>query len=282
MASKKFNFSTIKKRRNKIAAFLIEHYLNVPIVGAEVHTITAALLSFLPSTVSASAVFETVRVRAGTSFDRRSANEFAWMVAGNVDRLIDGEAVVPWSRQANDEIVPVRVEAVKPTRKKDDFGFVFSCRVLAGSSCPMIFNQFFSSRACNVLSRVVGFSNTPWGPHQYGGVAQHFTNLMFFAHVEAERSRDKPVFKTISIGSGMLKANKALIEVRCRAKPCPRDYENPCSNCFVGYDACSYAVHPQTFVEQHCRTCDRPSFFDPAHPAVMCLNCQSRNNCAVS
>lgn len=282
MSRKKFNFSTIKKRRNKIAAFLIENYLNTPITGDVVRHVTSELLGMLPSTVAATAVFETVRVRAGTSFDRRSANEFAWMIAGNVDTLIDGKPVIPWSRQTVDEVVPVRVESVRPARRKDDFGFVFTCRVLAGSPCPMAFSQFFSARSCKMLSRVVGFSNTPWGLHQYGGIAQHFTNLMFFAHLEAARSRDKPVFKTISVSSGMLRANKELIEVRCRTKPCPRGFEFPCAKCWVGYDECSFAVHPKTFIEQHCRTCDTLSFFDPDAPGIMCVNCQHRNNCAVS
>ena len=181
-----------------------------------------------------------------------------------------------------DEVVPVRVESVTPTRRKNDFGFLFSCRVLAGSSCPTAFSQFFSARSCKALARAVGFSNTPWGPHQYGGVAQHFTNLMFFAHVEAAKSHDKPVFRNISVSSGMLRANKSLIEVRCRTKPCPRGFVISCANCPVGYSECSYAVHPKTFIEQHCRSCGQNSFFDPQMPAIMCVNCQHKNNCALS
>jgi|APCry1669189034_1035192.scaffolds.fasta_scaffold00153_15 hypothetical protein len=282
MAIQKFNFSAIKKRRNRIAAFLSENYVGVTLVGDLIRGMTDGLLHFLPPTVSAPAVFETVRALAGTALDRRKAQEFAWRLAGNIDKLIAGEPVLPWTRQREDEVVPVRVELVIPTRRRDDFGFIFQCRALAGSPCAMLFPQFFSSRSCKVLSRVVGFSNTPWGPHQYGGVAAHFTNLMFFAHIEAARSHERPAFQNISIGSGLLRANKELIEVRCRSKPCPFGYEQACGNCYMGYGECSYAVHPQTFVEQHCRTCDTVSFFNPDEPGFMCINCQRKNNCAIS
>lgn len=278
---KKFNFSAIKKRRNNIAAFLLENYVDILLSGDTVYSLANSLLDFLPSTVSVPAVFETVRSLAGSSLNRRTANEFAWRVAGNVDRLIDGLPIVAWTQQIEDEIMPVRVESVTPTRRRDEFGFVFQCRALAGSYCPHTLSQFFSGRTCKILSRVVGFSNTPWGPHQYGGVAQHFTNLMFFAHVEAARSHERPVFRNISVSSGMLRANKALIEVRCRTKPCPLGFAHPCSNCHMGYNECSYAVHPKTYIEQNCRVCNSVSFFDPDDAGLMCINCQHRSNCAV-
>ncbi len=280
--SKKFNFSAIKKRRNRIAAFLLENYVDIVLSGDNVYALSSGLLDFLPSTVSVPAVFETVRAIAGSTLNRRTANEFAWLVAGNVDRLVDGVPVSAWTQQLEDEALPVRVETVIPTRRRDEFGFVFQCRALAGTYCPQVISQFFSARTCKIFSRVVGFSNTPWGPHQYGAVAQHFTNLMFFAHIEAARSREKPVFRNISVSSGMLRANKTLIEVRCRTKPCPLGFEHACSQCHMGYNECSYAVHPKTYVEQECRVCSKMSFFDPDDIGIMCINCQHRNNCAVS
>lgn len=281
MAAKKFNFSAIKKRRNRIAAFLLERYVNTQLTGDAIYQLANSLLDFLPSTVSVSAVFESVRVLAGTTFDRKQITEFAWRIAGNVDRLNDGEPVVPWTQQISDEIVPVRVESVTPARRRNDFGFVFLCRALAGSPCPVSFPQFFTARSCNAISRIVGFSTTPWGLHPYAGVAAHFTNLMFFAHIEAARSHERPAFHSVSISSGMLRANKELIEVRCRTKPCPRGFSNACSECHMGYSDCSYAVHSKTYVEQHCRTCDKMAFFDPAEPGIMCISCQQRNNCTV-
>jgi hypothetical protein len=277
MSKKKFNFSLIKKRRNEIANLLLEKYVGVSLVGGVVHALATDLTAMLPATVSQVAVFDTVRVLAGTMLDAQTAKTIAWRIAGNVDQLIDGQAVLAWTRQLHDEIVPVSVENVLPTKRKNDFGYIFQCRVLAGSSCPMLFSQFVSSRGCRALSRVVGFSNTPWGLHQYAGIGQYFVKLQFYAHVEAARSRDKPVFHQISVSSGMLKHNKQLIEVRCRTKPCPDGFEHACVNCPTGYGECSFAVHPHTYVEQHCRNCDKVEFFDPESPGVMCLACQKRS-----
>lgn len=282
MTAVPFNYSAIKKRRNNIAAFLVCNYLNAPLVGDTLHNLAAELMRFFPPKTCVSAVFESVRLRAGTAFDRRTAQEFAWLLAGNVPALIAGQPVAFWVRQLADEVVPVRVEHVQPTRRKKEFGFMFKCRVLAGTPCPMQLSQFFSARSCHVFSRVVGFSPTPWGLLQYGGIAQHFTNLMFFAHIDAERSHDKPVFRNISVSSSMLKENKKLLDVRCQQRPCPNGYTHTCLVCPIGYNDCSYAVHQKTFVEQHCRTCDSASFFDPDQVGVMCINCQRKNNVIVS
>lgn len=277
-----FNYSAIKKRRNNIAAFLVLNYLDTPITGDTLHNLAADLMQFFSPTVSTSAVFESVRLRAGTKFDRRVAQEFAWLLAGNVPTLVAGHAVSTWLRQDEDEIVPVRVESVQKSRQKNEFGFLFRCRVLAGSPCPSVISQFFSARSCHAFSRVVGFSPAPWGVLQYGGIAPHFTNLMFFAHIDAERSYKKPVFRNISVSSGMLKANKALLDVRCQQRPCPQNFKHTCAVCPIGYNDCSYAVHPKTFVEQHCRVCNKTAFFNPDNASVMCITCQSKNNLAAS
>jgi len=276
MSVAKFNLQHIKKRRNKIAAFLAESYVGRPIVGDAIIEIANHIIATLPKTVSPSAVFETVRLIAGTTFSTSSALEFSWRVAGNVDRLIDGQAVVPWSRQISDEVVPVRVEAVIPASRREEFGFNLRCRVQAGTSCPMVFNQFFSARSCKAISRVIGFSSTSWGPYQYGGIAAHFVNTLFFAHIEAERSRDQPWFRHVSVSSGMLKANKLLLDVRCRVKPCPLSYTHSCADCAVGYNDCSYGTHRVTYVEQVCTICGNTTLFDPTMGGVGCISCQKR------
>ena len=274
MAGTKFNLHLIKKRRNKIASFL-SSYVARPIVGDAISQISDRLLQILPSTVSPSAVFDTVRLLAGTTLSTSGALEFAWRVAGNVPTLIAGDAVVPWSGQREDEIVPVRVDSVSASRRRDDFGFILRCRAQAGTPCPMAFNQFLTARSCSAISRVIGFSNTPWGPFQYSGAAAYFVNTLFFAHLEAQHSREQPWFRNVSASSGMLKANKELLAVRCRNKPCPLNYVHACIDCPVGYNYCSYAVHRNTYVEQLCSVCNKTSLFDPAS-MESCLTCRKR------
>lgn len=272
MTAKKFSRKQIFSRRTQLFEILRGH-VDQSIVGSTIYEITDNLCAALPPTVSRNAVFQTIRLMAGTQLTNKVAAKLAWRLAGNVDTLIDGEPVVPWTRQTQDEIVPICVEKVVPMKRKDKHGFLFHCRALAGTPCAEVFTQFFSANSCRAISRIVGFSTNSWGPYQYAGIGVHFVNLMFFAHVEAARSRDKPVFHRVSITSSMLTANKALLEVRCRAKPCPQNFSHPCGNCFVGYNECPYAVHPKTYIEQHCRTCNAVSFFDPDNPSTMCINC---------
>lgn len=278
MSKKKFNWHHIKNRRNNIAAFLCRNYVGRPIVGEDVNEISNHLLSVLPGTVSPSAVYETVRLIAGESFSTVNAQEFAWRVAGNVDTLIAGSPVVSWTRQIADEIVPVRVEAISFSKRRNDSGFLFRCRVLAGSPCPMVFPQFLSTRSCSAISHAVGFSHTSWGPFPYAGVTDHFVNMVFFAHIVADRSRETPWFREVSASSSMLKANKELLSVRCRTKACPLGYSHACAQCPLGYLDCGYAVHKTSYVSQFCRVCGKESLFDPSVASTSCLACYKKTS----
>lgn len=272
MTAKKFSRTQIFRRRAQLMTVL-DAFRDQSVTGNVIYEMADRLMAALPPVVSRNAVFESVRVMAGSTMTGKAAALMAWRLAGNMDRLIDGEAVTPWTRQMYDEIVPVCVERVIPNKRRDVSGFIFSCRALAGTPCTELFPQFFSANSCRAISRIVGFSNNSWGPLQYGGIGMHFVNLMFFAHIEAERSRDRPYFRQVSVTSSMLKHNKELLAVRCRTAPCPEGYAHACTNCFVGYNECPFAVHAKTYVEAHCRNCDSVSFFDPENVGVMCVNC---------
>lgn len=272
-----FSRTKIFARRGRLFAALAP-YLDREVSGAALYAIVDALLADLPSTVSRNAVFESVRALTGTILSRKVAGTLAWRLAGNMDRLIAGEPVLPWTRQLFDEQVPICVERIVPTKKRDQFGYVFHCRALAGTSCTELLSQFFSNNSCRAVARAVGFSTNSWGPLQYGGVGLHFVNLLFFAHVEAARSRERPAFHRVSASSSMLKYNKDILLVRCRAEPCPLGFEHPCMGCFKGYDECSFATHAKTYTEAECRVCGTVSFFDPEQEGVMCVNCRRANH----
>jgi hypothetical protein len=272
MTLKKFSRKQVITRRARLVAVLT-NYVGQHIVGEAIYAITDGLCAALPNTVSRNAVFETIRLLAGTQLTQKGAAKLAWRLAGNMDALIAGSPVPPWTRQMHDEIVPVCVENVTPMRRKDKNGFLFHCRALAGTPCAEVFTQFFSANSCRAISRVVGFSTNSWGPYQYAGIGMHFVNLLFFAHIEADKSRDRPFFRRVSVTSSMLKANKALLEVRCRVAACPQNFQHSCVNCPVGYNECAYATHPKTYSESHCRVCNNLAFFDPDNPATMCINC---------
>lgn len=227
----------------------------------------------LPETVARTAVFDSIRALAGTILTRPAAGELAWRLAGNVDRLIAGVPVLPWTRQIADEFVPVCVESVRPYFRKNNSGQLLRCRAVAGTPCPMEFTQFLSDGNCRAISRALGFS-APWGQYPYTAPAQ-FVNLLFFAHVEASRSGETPYFSRVSASDSMVKANRQLLEVRCRVVPCPQGYDHPCANCWVGHDSCEYAVHPRTYEPRYCDSCKINGFFDPDDNGLMCVRCRA-------
>jgi hypothetical protein len=276
MTAKKFSRKQIFNNRAKFFGVLRE-YVGLTIVGDIIYELTDALCLVMPPTVSRNGVFQTIRLLAGVEFTPKMAAKLAWRMAGNIDTLTSGDPVVPWSRQIRDEVVPICVEKVVPSRRKDKAGYLFHYRVLAGTPCAETFTQFMSANSCRAIARVIGFSTNSWGPYQYAGIGVHFVNLMFFAHIEAEKSRDRPAFHRVSVTSSMLKANKDILAVRCRAKPCPENFQHACANCPIGYNECGYAVHASTYVEHHCRTCNSVSFFDPNNVATMCINCCQSN-----
>jgi hypothetical protein len=232
------------------------------------------ILAEMPDSVSQLAVFDSVRALAGTKLTRKTASELAWRLAGNLDKLTAGQSVLPWTRQIDDEIVPIIVENVRPFKRKNTPGFIFNCRVLAGSPCPMTFTQFLSKASCGAISQSIGFSKS-WGPYPYTS-ALHFVNLLFFAHIEAARSRETPFFLKVSASSSMIKENRGRIEVRTRARPCPDQYEHACIHCWLGYDQCAYATHPRTYESRHCSNCNADGFFDPADNGLLCVRCRYR------
>jgi hypothetical protein len=274
MKTKSFSYQRLLTRRDGLFHKALRPYIDATIARETVNDVCNDVLSCLPESVSPSALFESIRVLAGTRMTVVAAKTLAWRLAGNIDKLVDGIPVLPWTQQVEDEIVPVRVEAVRPTYKRKLAGFLFTCRALAGSPCPMSFTEFVSAPSCAAISRTLGFS-APFGPYPYSSALQ-FVNLLFNAHVEASRSHAMPSFITVTATSSMVRANREKIEVRCRAKPCPEAFEHPCTSCWVGYDQCEFAVHPVTYVVRICPACDAEGYFDPDSPALECMQCRQR------
>ena len=274
MKSTSFSYQRILARRDKIFRTALSPYHDAVLTGSTPRDVCKDIMSVLPANVSEGAVFESVRVLAGTKLTKKLAGDLAWRIAGNVDRLVDGAPVFPWTQQIEDEKVPVCVEDMRPMRKKKIPGFLFYCRALAGTPCPTLFTQFVSLSSCRGIAPVLGFSK-PWGPYPYRAPL-HFVNLLFYAHVEAERSKHQPSFVKISVSSSMLKENREKIEVRCRAKPCPQQFSHPCAFCWVGYDNCEASVHPFTYVARDCVTCNASGWFNPGEASLTCQQCRQK------
>ncbi|NDD53136.1 hypothetical protein EBZ39_04515 [bacterium] len=269
-----FSYQRILTRRDKIFKTALHPYIDRTLTGSTPRDICKDIVEVLPASVSEGAVFESIRVLAGVTLSRKMAAELAWRLAGNVDKLQAGIPVLPWTQQMADERVPVCLEDMRPMRKKKIPGYLFYCRALAGSPCPMLFTQFISVNSCRGISQTLGFSK-PWGPYPCR-TPLNFVNLLFYAHVEAASSRTHPSFTKISVSSSMLKENREKIEIRCRTKPCPQQFTHPCAFCWVGYDKCEAAVHPITYVVRECPTCNSNGWFNPGEASLTCQQCRHK------
>jgi hypothetical protein len=269
-----FSYQRILARRDKIVTTALHPYIDRTLTGSTPQDVCKDILDVLPASVSEGAVFESIRILAGTKLTRKHAGELAWRLAGNIDKLQDGVPVFPWTQQLSDERVPVLLEAMQPMRKKNVPGYLFHCRAVAGSSCPMVFTQFISLSSCRGIAETLGFSK-PWGPYPYR-TPVNFVNLLFYAHVEVAKSKTQPGFSKVSASSSMLRENREKIEVRCRTKPCPQQFTHPCAFCWVGYDNCEFAVHPITYVVRECPTCNASGWFNPGEASLTCQQCRHK------
>lgn len=277
MKTRGFSYRRVVNRRKALISKAMRPYMEARLIGNTVSDFCDDIMAEMPPTVSRDAVFESVRIFAGTQLSRRTALEIAWRLAGNIDDLIAGKPVLPWEQQVRDEVIPVRVEKMRPEKRKDTWGYILYCRALAGSPCPMVFPKFCSKRSCDGIARNIGFS-AAWGlyPFQH---PMYLVNLMFFAHVEAARSQEFPFFHQVSCNTGLKADNRAKIEVRCRVRGCPRNFQHQCAQCPIGYDQCPAGIYPKTLVSRPCSKCNTTAFFEPDdEDSRVCLNCRQTSH----
>lgn len=271
-----FSYRRTLERRDKICQLALRPYINMPLTGDTVADVAKDVMAVMPANTPKGAVYDTIRVLAGTTLTRKEVAALAWRMAGNMDKLLAGHPVLPWTQQLADERVPVLIEKVVMARRKKMSGVVLHCRALAGTPCPMLFTEFVTLRSCSAISRALGFS-APWGPFPYS-TPMYFVNLMFFAHIEAARSNIQPSFVKVSASSSMVKENRTKIEIRCRARPCPQQFTHSCAFCWLGYDNCEAAVHPTTYVVRECTECKTGGWFVPGEDSMICQQCRQASS----
>lgn len=264
---KRVALQRIFKLRDKLVKAL-SPYVTRTISGETVKDLAADIYKVLPPAASYDAVFETCRSLAGHKLPLKTAAEFSWRLAGNLDNLIAGLPVLPWERQLVDEWWPIQILRLDNAFRRGKSGFNVRFRALAGSYCPGVFEQFLSRPSCAVIARSIGFSRTrPYSHHS------HLVNLRFTVLIDVARSSETPYFREVACSSAMRDYNTALIDIRVRNKPCPFDYKHLCENCAVGCATCPAAVFQQDLIVKHCAACDSEQAFDVSRSDVVCLSC---------
>lgn len=264
---KKVNIKRVFKSRDKLFQ-AISPYIDFDIAADTLKNLTDDLYKVLPNNASYDALFESCRAIAGVTLTRPIAAEFVWRLAGNMELLLHGKPVIPWTRQIVDEWLPVQIMHVDPAFRRGAHGQLIRFRAISGRFCPGVFEQFVSRGACVAMSRIAGFSFAMPLANPV-----HFTGLRFLVHIDAARSIEQPQFDQTDCTSSMKAYNKKIIAIRLRRKPCPRNFEHACDVCPVSADSCLASVFLRGLTARYCNTCNQIRYFDTSRSEELCFSC---------
>lgn len=238
--------------------------------GPAFEALVAALAKRLPKETSESVIFQTARPLLGKMLTHQTLYYFAWLLAGNLDRLQQGEVILPWSQQPEPEPMPVQVlEYFKAKTRRGKPAARYRLRILAGRACPLVVEKTWPTGFVRFLARsTFGFSRK----RVYQSPVE-LVRLRFIAVIDSQFCYDnQPGFDQVACTPGLLNWNRKIMLARSHQDPpCPRDFTHPCFRCPVGYDLCGAGVHPRTYIFQVCPMCHRESYRDPS--TSLCLEC---------
>lgn len=262
------------KLRDKLCHSLAP-YCGCDLEGDLFEKFVADLTKALPKGISSTALYLSARVVMGAQLDLRGLYEFAWRLAGNIDRLKDDEAIIPWVAQPAIELMPVQVLSYLATTTQTGTPSArFQLRVLAGRACPLkITKTWLNSFVSYVARRELGFTRRS-GSLPYHDPSE-FVRLRFLANIDPTYCFDgRPGFDQIKRGASCLTWNKRILKLRQHSiTPCPAGFIHPCHSCWIGYDRCEAAVHPRTHEMQKCSGCGQESAQDSSLSEHICSTC---------
>lgn len=270
-----FQLSKILKKRNKLFDQLWIRHQGAELVAERLSKFVSDILELMPGVVDRRTILMSVLYLAGKIVDRQNLFDLCWRLAGNIEILLAGKAITPWSFQAADEWVPVQIsEADHHRNKYGDKGFLLSFQVMAGTSCPLRIVKFWSNRFCHFVAKSLGF--TEQRKEMPFSTGTEFVSLRTNVLIEAERSHEKPFFEKIHDTPACRKWNRDILKLRMRiSEPCPYGYTHSCHKCPVGYSSCPAGTHMLTYKQKYCHGCDSDEYFDPTKDDTKCVNCMA-------
>ena len=257
----------------------VKHLADKVFGVAEIRDLERALLARLPMKVNEGTVRESIRLLAGTRVTFQELDETCWRILGNVPRMTAGTIVRPWTRQTHGEWVPAQITRVRLARggkKGHELGYEMYFRVLGGTSCPALIEQWWSRKKCAYFATRHNEDMTPngWGfsrrsrSRRDGAAvpkfpyldARQFVNMRCYVFIEPELSAGAPQFRRIMFTPSVSEWNREQQRYRARWETqyaCvfkfPRSL--PCHQCPIGLDQCRAAVHRKTYVIKQCNQC---------------------------
>lgn len=264
MNAPSFSLPKIFDLRDRLTTRVFYPRFGQTVEGPVVDELVNALLAELPDGIVVDPLYETVRQLVPVVLTDKVTRPWAWRIAGNIPLLKSRHPVMPWTRQLTDEWVPLQILHVLPTRARSGkVGYHVTFRVLAGTSCPLAIEKFWSRGVMQALTKRVGFT---WndGPRPFLDPTE-FSQLRIVGRIEAARSTEKPFFHQVCCPDSFQEYNKRILDHRHKVKyPCPKGWRHPCHQCAIGYDQCVAGTHYHTYVLKECLLCANPqASFEP-------------------
>jgi hypothetical protein len=267
---------------------LLPDFVNKVCEGEQFEIFVDEVVSLLPKSVRKHLVFDSLRHLAGEKLTRKVLDDNCWRLAGNLDTLKRDKPAGVWSYQADPEWVPAQIMSTcrrRGGRGNRQLGWYFAFQILAGRSCSLRIQQFWSQKFCSYIAADLGFRMFP--PSERSGRPAErlyrnpteFVTLRLALLIEPELSREVPGFKKTDITGQLKDWNIDQLKCRDRVQPgytCPRGYSPAikCFQCAAGYSSCRAGTHRADYTLEYCPECSTDNApFDADISDSMCVNC---------
>ena len=305
-----YNLKTVIEARSTLLTSIFANFLESQLTSSVLVSLTQQVYEKILFKAPYSAVFGSFRHLAGSTFTSAVANEMAWLIAGNLKKIVSGVPVTPWTGQSCAEWVPVQVSKIIRTtrswkaRNELDVaravnnvvyksGVAVSLLILAGSPAGKTIRTFWSDDACQAIKVHFGFDK--YNKSRFSRVVSKRDTYPFQNPVEFYKMRclvlldplkskaTQPKYSEMKKNATMIAWNRQLMQYRLRETfDCPAGWsvdEMECVDCPKGQDFCKAACHKETFIEGTCSKCQKVAVLDPESCGVfgndpLCLNCR--------
>lgn len=272
---KTYQLKRVLKLKNRLLQETTLPYYSCTLEGDDFSRFVRAIQVGMPNGIPLDTLYESTRYLAGEELAAARLEELSWRLAGNVDRLKDGNPVRPWTTQFDMEWVPLQVLSAYPQLShRNRPGYMFCFRVMAGTPCPLRVYRHWTNDVCHVIARHIGFTAS-WLTYPYSHPLQ-LVGLRLYGLIDPSMCRDGPGFFKVEGTNVTDKYNRDILRFRVKQPHpefCPRNYAHDCHKCVVGYMNCPGGTHKDDYVQDACPRCGPGAWFDPASEAGLCVAC---------
>ncbi|RIZ69029.1 MAG: hypothetical protein D0530_10920 [Methylococcales bacterium] len=195
----------------------------------------------------------------------------AGRLAGNTEKVAAGIPVERWAGPLLvEEWVAVNVKDIELVRlgRAGKTAGSFTLQVLTGSPAGETITGIFWASMFGSMLRRLKMKTSDASVLTY----RHLVHSKFMVQLTTD---DPPKIKQYQDTPVLNRLNRMFHKARTTNRECPQKHTFSCTDCYLGYDECSMATHPTTYVLKACPSCRASGWFDPRLLVQkICLDCQ--------